>query len=409
MVPVSEHSTNSGLISGSDRAYVVGRIQPALEEITISEFFARTVFRYRDREACVFCQSGERWTWSQLSQKVDQLAAGLLALGVYKGDRVGIWSPNKPEWVLAQFATARIGAILVNINPAYRRAELKYALAKVSVKALITAESFKTSNYLEMLGDLIPELSTCKPGRLSAAQFPLLTSIIQTGAVNQPGMFRFQEIMEMGTGAYLARLDGISRKLFSNESINLQFTSGTTGAPKAATLTHKNIVNNARFVAESMQLTQKDRLCIPVPLYHCFGMVLGNLACVAGGATMVFPGEGFDPVDTLEALNSERCTGVHGVPTMFSAMLNYSEFGQYDLRSLRTGIMAGAPCPIELMRDVVSQMYLDQMTIAYGMTETSPVSFHSAIDDPIERRVSTVGRIQPHVEARVVNELGDIV
>ena len=330
MVPVSEHSTSSGLISGSDRAYVVGRIQPALEEITISEFFARTVSRNRDSEACVFCQSGERWTWSQLSQKVDQLAAGLLALGVYKGDRVGIWSPNKPEWVLAQFATARIGAILVNINPAYRRAELKYALAKVSVKALITAESFKTSNYLEMLGDLIPELSTCKPGRLSAAQFPLLTSIVQTGSVNQPGMFRFQEIMEMGTEAYRARLDGISRKLFSIESINLQFTSGTTGAPKAATLTHKNIVNNARFVAESMQLTQKDRLCIPVPLYHCFGMVLGNLACVAGGATMVFPGEGFDPVDTLEALNSERCTGVHGVPTMFSAMLNYSEFGQYD-------------------------------------------------------------------------------
>ena len=409
MVIASENLEHSGLVSGSDQAYVVGQIHPGLEEITISEFFARTVSRYPDREACIFCESGERWTWSQLSQKVDQLAAGLLAIGVYKGDRVGIWSPNKPEWVLAQFATARIGAILVNINPAYRRAELKYALAKVGVKVLITAESFKSSNYLEMLTDLIPELATCKSENLSSSEFPLLTSIIKIGLVSQRGMFCFQEIIENGTTAYLMRLDSISRKLFSDESINLQFTSGTTGAPKAATLTHKNIVNNARFVAESMQLTKKDRLCIPVPLYHCFGMVLGNLACVAGGTTMVFPGEGFDPVETLEALNRERCTAVHGVPTMFGAMLNFADFDQYDLRSLRTGIMAGAPCPIELMKEVVSKMHLDQMTIAYGMTETSPVSFQSAVDDPIERRVSTVGRIQPHVEARIVDESGEIV
>ena len=409
MVAVSELSTYSGLMSGSDRAYVVGRIQPVLEEITISGFFARTVSLYPDREACVFCKSGERWTWSQLSQKVDQFAAGLLALGIYKGDRVGIWSPNRSEWVLAQFATARIGAILVNINPAYRRAELEYALVKVGVKALITAESFKTSNSIDMLTDLIPELAHCKPERLSASKFPLLNFIIQTGKLNQAGMFRFQDFMEKGGEGDKARLVGIDRKLFPEEPINLQFTSGTTGVPKAATLTHTNIVNNARFVAESMQLTQKDRLCIPVPLYHCFGMVLGNLACVVGGTTMVFPGEGFDPVDTLEALNSERCTGVHGVPTMFSAMLNCTGFDQYDLRLLRTGIMAGAPCPIELMKDVVSKMHLDQMTIAYGMTETSPVSFQSAVDDPIERRVSTVGRIQPHVEARVVNESGTIL
>jgi fatty-acyl-CoA synthase len=311
--------------------------------------------------------------------------------------------------VLAQFATARIGAILVNINPAYRRAELEYALVKVGVKALITAESFKTSNYLDMLTDLIPELANCKPERLSASKFPLLNFIIQTGKLNQAGMFRFQDFMEKGGEGDKARLVGIDSKLFPEEPINLQFTSGTTGVPKAATLTHTNIVNNARFVAESMQLTQKDRLCIPVPLYHCFGMVLGNLACVVGGTTMVFPGEGFDPVDTLEALNAERCTGVHGVPTMFSAMLNCTGFDQYDLRSLRTGIMAGAPCPIELMKDVVSKMHLDQMTIAYGMTETSPVSFQSAVDDPIERRVSTVGRIQPHVEARVVNESGTVL
>ncbi len=343
------------------------------------------------------------------SEHLNRSAAGLLALGVYKGDRVGIWSPNKPEWVLAQFATARIGAILVNINPAYQRAELQYALVKVGVKVLITAESFKTSNYLEMLNDLIPELATCKPNYLSSSKFPLLSHIIQIGDTSNSGMFCFEEIVEKGTTANLARIDGISRRLFPDESINLQFTSGTTGAPKAATLTHRNIVNNARFVAKSMKLTQKDRLCIPVPLYHCFGMVLGNLACVAGGTTMVFPGEGFDPIETLQALNAERCTGVHGVPTMFSAMLNLTEFNNYDLRSLRTGIMAGAPCPIELMKDVVSKMHLDEMTIAYGMTETSPVSFHSAVDDPIERRVSTVGRIQPHVEARVVNKSGEVL
>ena len=409
MAVASEHLNRSGLKSGSDQSYVVGETQSALEEITVGEFFTRTVSRHPDREACIFCHSGERWTWSQLSQKVDQLAAGLLALGVYKGDRVGIWSPNKPEWVLAQFATARIGAILVNINPAYQRAELQYALVKVGVKVLITAESFKTSNYLEMLNDLIPELATCKPNYLSSSKFPLLSHIIQIGDTSNSGMFCFEEIVAKGTTANLARIDGISRRLFPDESINLQFTSGTTGAPKAATLTHRNIVNNARFVAKSMKLTQKDRLCIPVPLYHCFGMVLGNLACVAGGTTMVFPGEGFDPIETLQALNAERCTGVHGVPTMFSAMLNLTEFNNYDLRSLRTGIMAGAPCPIELMKDVVSKMHLDEMTIAYGMTETSPVSFHSAVDDPIERRVSTVGRIQPHVEARVVNKSGEVL
>ena len=409
MAVASEHLNRSGLKSGSDQSYVVGETQSALEEITVGEFFTRTVSRHPDREACIFSHSGERWTWSQLYQKVDQLAAGLLALGVYKGDRVGIWSPNKPEWVLAQFATARIGAILVNINPAYQRAELQYALVKVGVKVLITAESFKTSNYLEMLNDLIPELATCKPNYLSSSKFPLLSHIIQIGDTSNSGMFCFEEIVAKGTTANLARIDGIGRRLFPDESINLQFTSGTTGAPKAATLTHRNIVNNARFVAKSMKLTQKDRLCIPVPLYHCFGMVLGNLACVAGGATMVFPGEGFDPIDTLQALNAERCTGVHGVPTMFSAMLNLTEFNNYDLRSLRTGIMAGAPCPIELMKDVVSKMHLDEMTIAYGMTETSPVSFHSAVDDPIERRVSTVGRIQPHVEARVVNKSGEVL
>jgi|TARA_B100000809_G_scaffold157411_1_gene154661 fatty-acyl-CoA synthase len=409
MVVVKTGLESSNLSLGSKLAHVKGASYPDLEEITIPDFFARTVSRYPNREACVFKKSGECWTWLELARKIDQLSAGLLALGIYKGERVGILSPNRPEWVLTQFATARIGAILVNINPAYQRAELEYALVKVGVKALITAESFKSSGYLKMLVDLAPELSKSRPGRLAAAKFPLLKSVIQTGDAHVQGMFRFVDVMAKGGSGQQARLDAIGRKLFVDEPINLQFTSGTTGSPKAATLTHRNVVNNSRYVAKCMNLSQKDRLCIPVPLYHCFGMVLGNLTCVAAGSTMVFPGEGFDALQTLETLDKERCTAVHGVPTMFSAMVNCPEFSQFDLQKLRTGIMAGAPCPIELMTQVVSKMNLRQMTIAYGMTETSPVSFQSAVNDPIERRVSTVGRIQPHVEARVVDTSGEIV
>ena len=409
MVEVEARSEQTAFVSGSDRAHVKGVADPALEEITISSFLARTVSSHGDRDACIFSEFGERWTWHQLAQKVDQLSAGLLALGIYKGDRVGIWSPNRPEWVLTQFATARIGAILVNINPAYRRTELEYALAKVDAKALITAVSFKTSNYLEMLQDLAPELRGCRPGQLSAVRFPSLKSIIHMGDNDVEGMFRFKDIMMHDNAGQRARLDAIGRMLSAVDAINLQFTSGTTGLPKAATLTHRNVVNNARFVANSMRLSQKDRLCIPVPLYHCFGMVLGNLACVSAGSTMVFPGEGFDPLQTLQTMQQECCTGVHGVPTMFNAMVNRPDISEFDLRTLRTGIMAGAPCPIELMKRVVSEMHLEEMTIAYGMTETSPVSFQSAVDDPIERRVSTVGTIHPHVEAKVVNESGETV
>lgn len=409
MVEVESGSEQSGFVSGSNLAHVKGTAEPALEDITISSFLARTVSRHGNRDACIFSEFGERWTWDQLAQKVDQLSAGLLALGIYKGDRVGIWAPNRPEWVLTQFATARIGAILVNINPAYRRTELEYALAKSGAKALITAETFKTSNYLEMLQDLAPELTSCRPGQLAAARLPSLKSVIHMGNDEVDGMFRFKDIVMQDNAGQRARLDAIGRMLSAVDAINLQFTSGTTGSPKAATLTHRNVVNNARFVANSMRLNHEDRLCIPVPLYHCFGMVLGNLACVSTGSTMVFPGEGFDPLQTLQTMHQERCTGVHGVPTMFNAMVNRPDIGEFDLRTLRTGIMAGAPCPIELMKRVVSEMHLEEMTIAYGMTETSPVSFQSAVDDPIERRVSTVGTIHPHVEAKVVNESGETV
>ncbi|MEC9328655.1 MAG: AMP-binding protein [Pseudomonadota bacterium] len=396
-------------MAGLLHSHVKGPETPALEAVTIPDFLARTVAQHGTHDACVFSESGERWTWDQLSKKVDELAAGLLAIGVEKGDRVGIWAPNRPEWVVVQFATARIGTILVNINPAYRRAELQYALAKAGVKALISAVSFKTSQYLEMLQDIAPELSHCQPGQLESKNLPSLKSVIQVGDAPVAGMLCFSDVMTRGGPGQRARLDAIGATLVPDDAINLQFTSGTTGSPKAATLTHRNIVNNARFVADCMRLTHQDRLCIPVPLYHCFGMVLGNLACVTAGSTMVFPGEGFDALQTLQTLRQERCTGVHGVPTMFSAMVNLPDFSQFDLRTLRTGIMAGAPCPIELMKRVVSEMHLEEMTIAYGMTETSPVSFQSAVDDPIERRVSTVGRIHPHVEAKVVNESGETV
>ena len=279
----------------------------------------------------------------------------------------------------------------------------------MKAKALIVAPNFKTSDYLEMLRDLAPELEGADAGRLKAARLPHLKTVIQLGDEPVPGAYSFDDVMAKGGGGQRSRLDAISNALSPDDPINIQFTSGTTGAPKGATLTHKNIVNNAFFCAQAMALRERDRLCIPVPLYHCFGMVLGNLACIAEGSTMVFPGEGFDPLETLTAAAQERCTALHGVPTMFIAMLDHPRFGEFDLKSLRTGIMAGAPCPIEVMKRVVSEMHMDQVTIAYGMTETSPVSFQSDTADPLDRRVSTVGRIHPHVEVKIVDEEGRTV
>jgi fatty-acyl-CoA synthase len=384
-------------------SHVVGKDSPPLVDLTIPAFLAATVARHGTREAAVFRAAGERWTYDQLRRRADRLAAGLLALGLYKGERVGIWSPNRPEWLIAQFATARIGLILVNINPAYRRHELEYALNKVGARALITARQFKSSDYLAMLRDIAPELDGATPGRLREKRLPELSIVIQLGQDNMPGTFTFDEVMARGGGANRARLDAISRSLDPNDAINIQFTSGTTGAPKGATLTHRNIVNNGRFCAAAMELGPDDKLAIPVPFYHCFGMVLGNLAAVAAGATMVFPGEAFDALETLQALGEERCTAVHGVPTMFAAMLDHPRFAEFDLKALRTGIMAGSPCPTELMKRVVAHMHAREITIAYGMTETSPVSFQSDTKDSLERRVSTVGRIHPHVEVKVVD------
>ncbi|ESY48529.1 AMP-binding protein [Mesorhizobium sp. RSR380A] len=391
------------------RAHVSGERTPPLLDKTIPQLFSGTVSKYATQDAAVFVGQDKRFTWSELSDTVDTLAAGFLALGLEKGDRVGIWSPNRWEWLVTQFATARIGLILVNINPAYRLTELEYALNKVGCKALVTAASFKTSDYLGMIETLAPELAKATPGKLKAQKLPALKIVIRMGDDNSPGMFNFADVLSMAGRDEHDSLDRISEGLKPGEAINIQFTSGTTGAPKGATLTHTNIVNNGNFVTAATKLTVDDRLCIPVPLYHCFGMSMGTMGCVTKGATMVFPGEGFDAGATLKAVAQERCTGLYGVPTMFVAMLDHADFTSFDLSSLRTGIMAGSPCPIEVMKKVVTLMHMEEVTIAYGMTETSPVSFQSSVDDPLEKRVSTVGRIHPHVEVKAIDAEGATV
>ncbi|NSX03640.1 AMP-binding protein [Cupriavidus gilardii] len=394
------------LIPNAGLSLVTGATDVPLSDQTIAELLAATVAAHPDAEAVVFREQGIRWTWRQFSEQVDRLAAGLLERGIARGDRVGIWSPNRQEWLVTQFATARIGAILVNINPAYRLAELEYALNKAGVRMLITAARFKSSNYIEMLQKLAPELADSQPGQLRAARLPALQWVVRMGDENTAGMVRYADLLAQPD---TARLDPAGSALGPHDPINIQFTSGTTGNPKGATLTHHNVVNNGRFVAMAMRLTDRDSLCIPVPLYHCFGMVLSVLACVSVGARMIFPGEAFDALATMQAVHEERCTALHGVPTMFIAQLDHPDFGKFDFTSLRTGIMAGAPCPIEVMKRVIKDMHMAEVTIAYGMTETSPVSFQSATDDPLEKRVATVGRVQPHLQCKIVDETGQIV
>ncbi len=387
-------------------SHVRGSTERPLIDATIPGFLAEVRRRHGDRMAAVFSQTGERWTYHDLARRVERLAAGLLSIGVYKGDRVGIWSPNRPEWVLTQFATARIGVILVNINPSYQTGELEYALKHAGVSTLITAPGFRDSDYLAKLRDLAPELAQARPGLLRSERLPDLRRVVQLGPDPMSGALSFDEVMDRGGAGPKARLDAIGAGLKPDDAINIQFTSGTTGRPKGATLSHRSILNNAISTARAMRLTPDDALCIPVPLYHCFGMVLGNLAAMAYGAKMVFPGEGFDPLATLRAVEAEGCTALHGVPTMFAAMLDHADFDGFDLRSLRTGIMAGSLCPAPLMRRVMQDMHCRDITIAYGMTETSPVSFQTSPDDPVSVRAETVGRVQPHVECKVVDEAG---
>ena len=390
-------------------SYVCGTGTQPLRFITMGDLLREAAGIHGSHEALVSRHQGLRWTYSQLDREVDAFAAGLLALGLQRGERIGIWSPNNAEWVVTQFAAARAGLVLVNINPAYRLAELEYALNKVECRALVTASAFKSSNYLEMLRILAPELARSRPGSLESAKLPHMKAIIAIDQEHHDGMFRFQDVSAMGTADHRAALGELQPLLQPDDAVNIQFTSGTTGMPKGATLTHFNVVNNGYFVGQAMQFTAADRLCIPVPLYHCFGMVMSVLTCVSHGATMVFPSDAFEPRAVLEAVAKERCTALHGVPTMFIAELDHPEFANFDLGSLRTGIMAGAPCPVEVMKRVLNDMHMSGVTIAYGMTETSPVSFQSSIDDPLDRRVSTIGRVHPHVQVKIVDSEGRVV
>ncbi|MEA2512626.1 MAG: fatty-acyl-CoA synthase [Thermomicrobiales bacterium] len=384
-------------------SYVHGASDIPLIGATIGDLFDRVATQLLEHEALVSRHQGLRYTYAELREACDRFSRGLLALGVTKGDRIGIWSPNHAEWVIAQFATPKIGAILVNVNPAYRVRELEYALRQSGCSVLIIAPPFKTSDYASLLREVCPEIDSCEPGQLRSERLPDLRTVIAFGDQSVPGAYTWQHVLAAGESVSAAEVEERQREQAFDDPINIQYTSGTTGFPKGATLSHHSILNNGFFIGERMRFTEQDRLCIPVPFYHCFGMVLGNLACVTHGATMVIPAPGFDPRLTLEAVAEERCTALHGVPTMFIAELGDPEFARFDLSSLRTGIMAGSPCPVEVMKQVVEKMHMGEVTICYGMTETSPVSFQSTTDDPIVKRVSTVGRVHPHVECKIVD------
>lgn len=399
----------AGLGPEGGRSHVRGPTHPPLIRGTITDLLRNAVAGHGSRDAVSFREQGIRMNYREFGQATDNLAMGLMALGLRKGDRLGIWSPNRIEWVLTQFATARIGVILVNINPAYRVQELEFALNSVGCSALVLSRSFRGSHYLEMIRELAPELELAEPGNLVAARLPQLRHVIVMDDNPGPGALRFDDLPNLADPELRRRLEEIDRDLDPDEPINIQFTSGTTGNPKGATLSHFNIMNNARFVTDRIRLTDKDRLAIPVPLYHCFGMVMGVLGAVSKGAGLVFPGEGFDAVRTLDALEDERCTAVYGVPTMFVAMLQELDERPRDLSCLRTGIMAGAPCPADVMERVNQDMNLREITICYGMTETSPVSFQSFVDDPTEKRCETVGRIHPHLEVKIIDQDGRTV
>ncbi|WP_328448300.1 AMP-binding protein [Amycolatopsis sp. NBC_00438] len=365
-------------------SYASGISEVPLLGDTIGDNFDRTVAAFGDRDALVDRFAGRRWTYRELAAEVNALALGLVARGIGKGDRVGIWSPNRAEWTFLQYATAKIGAILVNINPSYRSHELEYVLNQAGVKLLVASDKFKTSDYPAMVEEV----------RGKCAQ---LEHVVLLGGES------WQTLMDAGWQGEPAQLGELQAALSADDPINIQYTSGTTGFPKGATLSHHNILNNGYFVGELCNYTEADKVCIPVPFYHCFGMVMGNLACTSHGACMVIPAPAFDPRATLEAVAAEQCTSLYGVPTMFIAELNHPDFASFDLSSLRTGIMAGSPCPVEVMKQVIDRMGMAEVSICYGMTETSPVSTQTRSDDSVERRVSTVGRVGPHLESKVVD------
>lgn len=394
---------------GQQPSYVCGTSDVPLMFKTIGVMFDDTVAKYGSKDAVIVKHQNIRWTYSELKEHVDACAAGLIELGLKPGERIGIWSPNNIEWLITQFATAKAGLILVNINPAYRPFELEHALRVSGCAAIILASTFKTSNYVDMLRELAPELDTATPGALHSERLPdlRLAAIITDDA--PAGFISFDDIAESATDRAREKLVALAPELQPDDPINIQFTSGTTGAPKGATLTHHNILNNGFFVGERQKFTEHDRLCLPVPLYHCFGMVMGVLGCVTHGSALIFPSEAFEPAATLKACTEEKATALYGVPTMFIAQLDDPSFAEHDLSSLRTGCMAGSPCPVEVMKQVIERMNMREVTIGYGMTETSPVSFQGSTDDPIDKRVGTVGRISPFVEVKIIDADGKAV
>ena len=390
---------------------------------TIGDILDIQTQRFAEREALVHAATGDRFNYREFHAEVERVARGLLSIGIEKGQHVGIWATNYTEWVLAQFATAKIGAVLVTVNPAYRTSELAYVLEQAQIGALILIGRFRapvltgrTSDYVGMVNEVVPELAAVSPGELNSTRFPHLRHVIfipphdDVSTPTPPGMWRWDDLLTLAEQTSPDDLRNRQAQCGPDDVVNIQYTSGTTGNPKGAMLTHHNLVSNARHVGDAMEMDEHDRLCIPVPFYHCFGCVMGSLNCVVHGSTMIIPAEHFDPLQTLHAISAERCTAVHGVPTMFIAQLGHPEFANLDLSSLRTGIMAGSPCPIEVMREVIDRMGADRITIAYGQTEASPVVTQTLADDSIERRVSTVGKVLPGVEVRLVDpETGLVV
>jgi len=392
----------------SRNSFVSGASTQPLMHCTLDEVLKTAVTRGASRPALVASHQGVRYTFAELDAEVERVARGLLAFGMRPGERVGIWSPNCAEWILTMFAAARAGLILVNINPAYRTSELAFALRHVGCKALVFAPRFKSSDYAAMLNSLLPELGSARAGQLQSPQLPELRLLVQIGEESTAGSVSFEQLQAAGGPAEAATLAEIAQCVDADDVVNIQFTSGTTGLPKGATLTHFNVVNNGFFVGEGLRLTPEDRVCIPVPLYHCFGMVLGVLAAMTHGAVSILPCDAFEPLAVLQSLQRERATALLGVPTMFIAELDHPRFHEFELCSLRTGIMAGSPCPIAIMRRVIAEMHMPEVAICYGMTETSPVSFQSHADDPVERRVSTVGQVHPHVQVKIIDSTGRV-
>ena len=384
-------------------SYASGTSDKPLLGMTIGEAFDRTVSLHADREAIISIHQNMRLTYRQLSEQVNIAAKALMALGLQKGDRIGIWSPNNLEWLITQYASAKIGSVLVTINPAYRSHELDYVLKQSGCRALVIQNQFKTSDYEGMVRELCPQLNRCLPGQLEHSEFKSLSSVISMTSSSVTGIFDWQAMLALASSTSDDELQLRAQQLDMDEAINIQYTSGTTGFPKGATLSHHNILNNGYFTAGTMNFTEVDKLVVPVPLYHCFGMVMANLGCLTHGACLVYPSEGFEPEAVLQAVQQEQATALYGVPTMFIAELALDNFTDYDLSSLRTGVMAGAPCPVETMKQVNELMHMTEVEIAYGMTETSPVSFQTRVDAPLAKRVSTVGTVHPHVEVKIIN------